>query len=128
MAFLTVLTQAMTITLSAVPFSVAETYVAFRASVYICIVILVLMIVTVPIVWRNFSRKQKAFSEPPATIADTLALLSDDLGSRLSEIGGSSGRERDTIVRSWQCRYALRRVTEAPNRWQIVILRQQTRR
>jgi Protein of unknown function (DUF3433) len=115
---MTILSEMLVITLTAIPFSVATARTAFDISVYISTVILSMMIIAIPIfvlpvmvTWR-FVRADD-IPEPSESIAETIALLADsDVATRFAGLGTSTGSEREAIVRSWSdFRWFVKRVT-----------------
>jgi hypothetical protein len=123
-----VLSEILVITLTAVPFSVATAFLAFEISMYICVGILGLMIVTIPVVlvWKVMNTGETP--EPPQCVADAFALLSDALALRFGALRTLDGKERNRIVRSWQLRYSVRRMQVekqlhgSQSDWRIVLV------
>jgi len=74
-----VLSEALIITLSGIPFSPAIADLAFNLSVYISVGGLAAMITTVAsvLVWALLTRYQRELLSVPENIADVLALLGD---------------------------------------------------
>jgi hypothetical protein len=110
------LSEVLVITLSAVPFTTATAYVAYKISVWISVVILGSMILTIPMVlfWQTMNKKRE-IPEIPGCIADVLALVADGQGWNM--LGMLDDEERRRVVKEWGTRFGIQKVDD---RWQIV--------
>jgi hypothetical protein len=120
-----VLSEVLVITLTAIPFSTVTAYQAFELSVYISVGILAAMLITVPVVlvWKMGYLYRVEIPPTPECIADVFDLLGDPAG--WSSLGLLTSKERDRVVRSWQTRFALRKVGESEWTgpvWRIIVL------
>lgn len=115
-----VLGEIFVVTLNTVPFTDTTAYTAFQVSVYFCIAILTMMMLTMPgvILWVMGTKKRYNVADAPECIADVIWMGGNtELWRRL---GGLNEKERTKIVDSWHVKFATRQVQ---GRWQIVTLR-----
>ncbi|KAJ8118053.1 hypothetical protein OPT61_g888 [Boeremia exigua] len=113
------LSEILVVTLNTVPFTDTTAYTAFQVSVWFCVIILGLMIVTVPavILWV-VKIKRKSVADVPECIEDVLWLAGDTELWR--GLNGMSEKERAEAVQRWDAKFATRQVQ---GRWQIVPVR-----
>jgi hypothetical protein len=120
-----VLSELLVVALAAVPFSVAEAYLAFEVSVYLCVGILGLMVVVVSAVlpWRLATKHD--IPEPPQCIGDAFARLGNSVVQKFSPLGTLGMKRRNRIIRDWQLVYLLQRggstANSPQNCWQIEV-------
>jgi len=120
-----VLSEALVITLTAIPFSTATAYRAFELSVYISVAILGSMFVTVPavLVWKIGCLYRVRIPDMPGCIADVFELLGNPAG--WDSLGMMTLKERDRAVRGWRVRFTLQQMQESESAepvWRIVTL------
>jgi hypothetical protein len=117
---MTVLTEVLVVLLNTIPFSTATAYMAWRISVILSIIFLGPMILTTLSVmrWMTHVRQIDAKPDIPESIADVLVMIQDM--TIWTSLGGLPERERNSVVNSWQARFAVRIIDR---RWKIVVLR-----
>ncbi|KAJ4990856.1 hypothetical protein SVAN01_03645 [Stagonosporopsis vannaccii] len=115
-----VLSEILVVTLNTVPFTDTTAYTAFQVSVYFCILILAMMILTMPgvIVWAMGIKRKYNVADAPECIADVIWMAGHTEFWR--GLGGLNEKDRTKIVDSWHIKFATRQVQ---GRWQIVTLK-----
>lgn len=115
-----ILSEALVITLNAIPFTTATAYLAFRLSVYISVSIVGAMIITVLAVWvwSIKMRLRHELPDMPECIADIFALLSDPDGRRAVKMVAEMQQSGDE--RGAQMRFALREREPRGSGWCLV--------
>ena len=106
-SFVAVLCEPLIIALSNIPFKPALTFIAYKASTYITIGVLSLMLIG--IVWK-FCRKGTSglIANRPANIAELMIVLcgSHMLGD-FADMSRFTRRERDAIITGWGTEYSM---------------------
>jgi hypothetical protein len=100
--------EVLIVTLSGVPFTNAESYLAFNISVLLSVAILGLMILVLPVLAWRFHHCRSHVPRPPECVADTIKFLSDSetlsLFDGLSEL---DEKKRNAAINGLNVRWGL---------------------